>query len=245
MVVGINDYQDPKIPKLNGAENDAKEVYTRLKNSDKYNFEISNNHLLLGKNATYLGIRNALNDLFWYPNNYDLILLYFSGNMYVDKYGKSYIVPYDMTTEAPFLRGLRMGELGDVIYQSPKNIPIMAVFDCCYSSDSIRKKESIFYAEEQFHKDLGARTKSNILFLSIKAGTNQKEISNCMHSNADNPHSHGILSFHFIKGLDSQMKIEVDNIHEPLRMNQLFKYVKEQISKEEIDVIIYTKKLNK
>ena len=198
VIVGINEYEDKNIKSLKGAEIDAKEIYHKLKAS---NFRILKDHFLLGKDATYLKIRNALNDILWIPNGYDLILFYLSGNIYIDKYGKYYIVPYDMTTESPFLRGLRMGELGDVIYQSPNSTPIVIILDCCYSGVN-KDSESLFYSKEQFQKDIGSRTHSKLLLLSSKARVDSKEILSSTHATNSTPHPHGVLSFLFLKRID-------------------------------------------
>jgi hypothetical protein len=210
VIVGINEYQDRNIQSLRGAQIDAAEIYEKLKAS---NFRILEEHFLLGEDATYLKIRNALNDILWIPNGYDLILFYLSGNIYIDKYGKFYIVPYDMTTESPFLRGLRMGELGDVIYQSPNTTPIVIVLDCCYSGVNEEDPGSLFYSKEKFEKDIGSRTQSSLLFLSCNARPNSKEILNSTHPTNNRPHPHGILSLHFIKRIDnSQESISIYNI---------------------------------
>ncbi len=54
IIIGINKYADNNnIPKLLGAENDAKHVYQLLKDQNIGNFNILDNHLLIGENATY------------------------------------------------------------------------------------------------------------------------------------------------------------------------------------------------
>ena len=47
IIVGINEYEDRSIPRLMGAENDAREFSEKLKNYG--NFEIRRNHFLLGR----------------------------------------------------------------------------------------------------------------------------------------------------------------------------------------------------
>ena len=97
VAIGINVYNDSNnIPKLKGAENDAKEVYERLKNPNIGNFEIHTDHLLIGSNATCEHIRKAISDVLWKTTSTDLVLFYFSGHGFVDGYGKGYIAPYDM-----------------------------------------------------------------------------------------------------------------------------------------------------
>ena len=63
IIVGVNQYEsDSEIPTLAGAENDAREIYERFKNNGK--FEISNNHLLIGPDATRRKILKAVSEIF-------------------------------------------------------------------------------------------------------------------------------------------------------------------------------------
>jgi uncharacterized caspase-like protein len=95
IIVGINKYElDSKIQTLAGAENDAKEIAERLKNNG--DFEISDNHLLLGPDATRAKILKAVDDIFRREGNHDLVTFYFSGHSMVDENNEGYIVPYDM-----------------------------------------------------------------------------------------------------------------------------------------------------
>ena len=79
IVIGINQYNKPKIPDLKGAENDANEIAKILQQYGKF---ASNKdcHILLGPNATSENIRTAINDLFWSEDRCDIILFYFSGH---------------------------------------------------------------------------------------------------------------------------------------------------------------------
>ena len=95
IIVGVNQYEsDSEIPTLAGAENDAQEIYERFKNNGK--FEISNNHLLIGRDATRRKILKAVSQIFRREDNYDLVTFYFSGHGMVDENNEGYIAPYDM-----------------------------------------------------------------------------------------------------------------------------------------------------
>src|SRR5918993_221745 len=95
IIIGINTYEsDSYIPRLNGAENDAKEIRDRF---IKYgNFEISNNHYLVGPDATRRNILRALGEAFQQNNKCDLVTFYFSGHGIVDEANnEGYLAPYD------------------------------------------------------------------------------------------------------------------------------------------------------
>jgi hypothetical protein len=52
VIIGIDEYEDRhNIKPLPGAENDAIEIYEKLKDPNIGNFEISEDHFLVSKNA--------------------------------------------------------------------------------------------------------------------------------------------------------------------------------------------------
>ncbi len=118
VIVGINEYKDHNIPKLDGAENDAREIYERLKDPSIGNFEVSHDHYLTGKYATCELIRKAIADIFWKTDPLDLALFYFSGHGFVDGYGNNFIAPYDMLKDEPLVRGINIQEIKQVVSES-------------------------------------------------------------------------------------------------------------------------------
>ena len=107
IIIGIDQYHKPNIQTLEGAENDAREISERFKNNN--NFEISDNHLLLGPEATREKILKAIGEVFNRKDgNYDLVAFYFSGHGMVDENNVGYIAPYDMDPEDPYVNGIEM-----------------------------------------------------------------------------------------------------------------------------------------
>ena len=155
----------------------------------------------------------------------------FSGYIYIDKYGKYYIGPQDLSTSAPFLRGLRLGELGDVIYQSPNKVPeVIIILDSCYAG-IIPKNTSIFYENEQFQKDIGSRSKSKIVLLSYK----NNMLSNGLDSTRrGEPCNHGVISRHFIQ-----------NIKNSGKPTDTFDIVKQISDDSTLNCIVYTNTISK
>ena len=94
-MIGINQYEsDYDIQTLNGAENDAKEIFKVLR--DNGDFEVSPAHYLLGRDATKRNIMRAFSDLFRKDVNYDIVAFYFSGHAILDRNNVGYIAPYDI-----------------------------------------------------------------------------------------------------------------------------------------------------
>jgi hypothetical protein len=135
IIVGIDKYEeDPAIPALNGAVNDAKEMYERLSNPKIGGFNIPDEHLLIGEKATYKAIRKAISEVFFQPKAPDLSLFYFSGHGDADGYGNGFILPWNTIKAHPFACGINMKELHTVASKPQgKNASVIMIFDCCYS----------------------------------------------------------------------------------------------------------------
>jgi len=132
IIVGINQYKDERIPALRGAENDAQDLYERLKDPNIGNFEIQDNHFLLGDKATVERIRKAISDVFWKTDHADLTLFYFSGHGFVDSYDDGYMAPYDFCEDEPFVCGANMREFKHMLSRSV-SASVVVILDCCYS----------------------------------------------------------------------------------------------------------------
>ena len=133
VVIGVNKYQDPTIPELMGAENDASDIYERLGDAQSGGFKIEKEHFLIGNNATCDAIRKSISDLLWKTDSTTLSLLYFSGHGFHDEYGNGYIAPWDIRRDEPLVRGIRMQELTELLQLAKKKQAILLILDCCYS----------------------------------------------------------------------------------------------------------------
>jgi hypothetical protein len=79
-VIGINDYQDKKIPALKTAVNDARELASLLQS--KYGFKVD---LLLDRRATRKDIIDKLRDLAANSSDDESVLIYYAGHGDIDR----------------------------------------------------------------------------------------------------------------------------------------------------------------
>jgi Caspase domain len=202
VIVGINRYQrieEDNIQVLEGAENDARELYERLKNPDTCNFQISSNHFLIGQNATYERIRMAISDLLWKTGTSDIALFYFSGHGFVDSYGIGYLAPYDMFKNDPTVFGIRIQELQEIISKAIDKKCVLLILDCCYSGLATKGDPK---AEFERNLDPVGAGEGRIILASTEADAVSREIADCTHNNKGVPHTHGIFTSYLIDGLD-------------------------------------------
>ena len=120
IIVGVNEYRNKQIPKLEGPINDANEIYEQFKSNGS--FEISSSHFLRGPDATREKILKAVGDIFNRKDvSCDLVAFYFSGHGLIDESNVGYIAPYDMDPDDPFVNGINMEELRNFISRSKNN----------------------------------------------------------------------------------------------------------------------------
>lgn len=129
--VGINTYESVEIPKLSGAENDAKEIFDLL--AVNGGFEKDYRYLITGEAATYKNIMTFISQIFREDREYDLGLFYFSGHGFMDKNNELYLATFDVNEKDPIVCGIKIKELKDIIYSSKNKKNTVLILDCCYS----------------------------------------------------------------------------------------------------------------
>jgi len=206
VIVGINEYSDPKItPNLEGAENDATDMYQILQ--DYGGFEITESHYLLGPKATCKAIRKAISDLLWATDECFLSLFYFSGHGMVDSYGNLYLAPHDIERIEPFTYGIDIDELRKLVSKSKNKDSILLVLDCCYSGIGAKGDKSADDITAQIKSSLRetieqAKTgKGKIILTSSGMDQKSRELTFCKHRIGGDSHPHGIYTFHMLEGL--------------------------------------------
>jgi hypothetical protein len=232
VIVGINEYSDHDIPKLEGAENDAMDICDRLTNYG--NFDIPDDHCLIGDKATCKRIREAISGLLWQPHPCDLTLFYFSGHGFVDSYGNGYIAPWDMKKDKPFVCGINMLELRQVMLYSVNKSTILMILDCCYSGIPAKGVKSIPNVKapcdpcfRNLDKEEGGEGK--IILASSEADKVSREITLAHENKEQEPHPHGTFTFYLIEGLDGQASDEYGII----TLSKLNEYVAKQLIAKE------------
>jgi Caspase domain len=226
IVVGINEYKDPNIPKLPGAEYDAKEIYERLQDPNIGNFKMQS--YLVGQGATCKEIRKAINDAFWKTDSHDLVLFYFSGHGFVDGYNEGYIAPYDMLLDEPFTCGINMRELRETISKSINKKSVVVILDCCYSGIATKGDRSplLQVTKENFETHLKIAGENRIILASSQSDQKSREIEVSHTANGER-HLHGSFTFHLLEGIDGGAynektgKITLDRLYRHIEKKML------------------------
>jgi formylglycine-generating enzyme required for sulfatase activity len=127
LIIGINDYQDPRIPDLKTPENDARELEQLLKKD--YGFE--DVVCLIGKDAGRSKINEEFRNLGIKSKEDDSVFIYFAGHGDKDQFLGGFWAPYDADS-----RDSSTSIPNSTIQTYIKNIParhVLLVSDSCFS----------------------------------------------------------------------------------------------------------------
>lgn len=127
LIIGINDYKDPKIPDLKTAVNDAKAMAELLRN--RYGFQVK---LLLGRKATKETIYRALRNMVSSTKPTDSVLIYYAGHGDLDRiYDDGWWIPADAKGGDPltYLDNTQVQKS----MRSMKARHVLLISDSCYS----------------------------------------------------------------------------------------------------------------
>jgi Caspase domain len=202
VIVGINKYEDANLEELRGAENDAQEVMERLKGDD-YAIDA----FLKGSDATFLAVRDALSSLLYRIDKQDLALFYFSGHGFVDGFDDGYIAPFDVSVGAPWVRGISMGEIKELLRKAKNKDSVVVILDCCYSGKAADGSKSgaakAPELAEQF-KDVAEKLAGSGRVIIASSGKDDKsrERDDLVHTATGEKHCHGVFTHRLLEGLD-------------------------------------------
>ena len=152
VVIGNNAYQDPDIPSLNGAVNDADAVSKMLK--DKMGYDVRLVH-----NATRADIVRTLNQVADETGSKDSVVVYYAGHGYqMEDTGVGYWIPSDASTTNPS-NWISNSDINKMLIGIPAK-QMLIVSDSCFSGTltSEQKIVSSITSKETPAEILGKRS---------------------------------------------------------------------------------------
>jgi EAL domain-containing protein (putative c-di-GMP-specific phosphodiesterase class I) len=142
ILIGINEYVDEQLPKLNWAEKDCSDLYNALTNNEHGMFPPDHVSLLLGKNATLENIQQKLfAQVVHNRTKNDTVLVYISGHAFPIPYqNRVYLATQETEIESVKqnpLKGLWMYQLHDEFFKKSDVKNLIFILDTCYSGSLI------------------------------------------------------------------------------------------------------------
>lgn len=137
VVIGISNYQDPSIPDLAYADDDARAFYEFLRSpvAGLDGFKEENIRLLINEDATYQGIREALFTFLKAPTDDDVVVVYFAGHGApdLDRPDNHYLLAHDSRAGDVSSTGFPMDDVQDAISQTYHK-HLVFITDACHSA---------------------------------------------------------------------------------------------------------------
>lgn len=147
LLVGVEEFKDPRIPSLHYSTNDAKQLAALL-TGPAGRFDPSHVKVLTDKNATKSEIMTALGDIRAVAQEDDLVLVYISSHGYPgneDPTGISFVVTHDTDLSRPgtlFATSLPMVELSD-FSRRLKSQRFVLILDTCFGGGAVEYSKTI------------------------------------------------------------------------------------------------------
>lgn len=174
VVIGLQEFADPTIPKLRYSAKDAKDFFDYLVDPAGGRFAKDHVKLLVNSDATKVNIMDVLGDSFL-PHGAapgDLVVIYLSTHgspAGADINGVNYVVAYDTQINKMFATGIEMRQLIRIIKERVHTNRIMLVMDTCYSgagaigritqgTEQVKRQSSFLGAGQWQHRALIERT---------------------------------------------------------------------------------------
>lgn len=145
LIVGIGEFRDPRINRLQYTAKDAQDLYDFLVDPEGGRFPAQNVHLLKDAAATRQGILTAIQEIFKVAKEDDLLLVYVSSHGSPKQGGTGlqgigYIVTHDTDKDRMFVDALEFQDFSEKLslIRARRKVTFL---DTCYSGQALRPGE--------------------------------------------------------------------------------------------------------
>jgi len=128
LLIGVSDFTDNRLARLNAPVNDVTALRGILADSGRGNFE----GVELSLNEDFLAVRDRLSRFFHDRTPDDLLLLYYSGHGILGRGNRLFLATAGSNLDTPRDRSLSAKEIREFIEESRAERQII-VLDCCHS----------------------------------------------------------------------------------------------------------------
>ncbi|HIE29258.1 TPA: hypothetical protein EYP66_18455, partial [Candidatus Poribacteria bacterium] len=230
VIIGIQNYFDPKIPNLKYAKSDAQAIYDILTDWKVGGFPKENVKLLLDENATLYALKSALGVFLTRHVGKDTtVFIYFAGHGCSDVAPPSksaeqldkYIAPYDAEMANLYATALPMEELA-MIFDRMEAERVIFIADTCYSG---------MVGGRTFQRE-GFRDvviEIDDIFLERLSGYGRVVITACQANELAmelDELGHGILTYYVLEGLKGNADLDGDG---QITLMELYRYIADNV----------------
>ncbi|MBI1737065.1 MAG: caspase family protein [Candidatus Rokubacteria bacterium] len=231
VVIGVGVYDNPQIPRLRFAENDARAMYNFLTTKGQFK---KDNVLLVTDTAqmkpTLTNIKRALGEwLYKKSGKDDTVLVYYAGHgapevdaSGTDRDGLSkYLIPRDADPESLFVTGFAMDDI-ETIFRRLQSERVVFAIDTCFSGSAggrtfARQATRSGHMTNEFLERL-SRSKGRIVISASGPNELALELPEL---------KHGLFTYYLLKGMEGEADADKDRL---VTVNEIFNYVQKNVS---------------
>ncbi|MCX6132223.1 MAG: caspase family protein [Ignavibacteriales bacterium] len=233
-VIGVSEYQNPKINPLRYADRDAEAFYQYLITPiDSGGRGVPEGHIrkLLNKEATRVNIVEAFKDFMRNTIDDDIAIIYFAGHGMVDpaKPTIAHLLAYDTDISRLGATAVRMSEIQESIRDYIKAGRIIVFADACHSAavgaDVAMRDVASAETVNKFLEDIAKSGNSILTFSASEANETSQE----------GPRwggGHGVFTFYLLEGLKGKANIDFDPTDPFIRLGRLVDYVESNVKRD-------------
>ena len=220
VIIGISKFEDKRIPPLNFAGNDAREMYNLLTDLNYSGIPKENIKLLLDEEATRQNIKSAIGKwLRRQAREEDTVIIYYAGHGAPEEDGL-YWVTYDADIEDLYSTALDNNNIADML-ERVESKRLITFLDTCYSAATVNRKNRTRQVNVEIPWDR---------FLGdgrvVMSASNGKELSLEL-----TEYGHGVFTYYLLQGLrgkaDGMAGTERDGFVE---VEELWNYVSTHVT---------------
>ena len=224
IIIGIGNYKDGRVPKLNYARSDAKAFYDLLLNPAHVGLKQENVKLLLDEDATLFNLKNiVISWLFQKAKSDSTIFIYFAGHggLESDKTASEkdgiakYLLPWDCNCDNLYASALSNTQLQEIL-SAIVSKRIIFFMDSCYSAGVTGGGARDMGIIEDFSKKI-AGTEGRIVIASAKPNQRSWE---------DDSIKHGIFTYHLLEALKGKADYDNDGY---VSISEVYNYLQNNV----------------
>ncbi len=232
VIIGINQYQDQKIPDLMFARADAEGIFSVLTDPELGSIPSENVTLLLDEDATQCKIRSVIGTKIpQKTSEKDMVFIYYAGHgaPVIDPRSRSqdgmekYLIPTDAELDDLRATGISMDEIQKFFGWIESN-KVLFFIDSCYSGEAGGRTFQ--------HKLYQKRAALTNEFLDQLAGEGRLVVTACdvNEVSLETPElGHGMFTHYLIEGLKGLADKDGDGL---VTTDELYKYVYDNVSNQ-------------
>ena len=227
VVVGISDYSNTSISKLQYADVDAQAFADFLRTQEGGNIDSDHLRVLINGNATTQNIQDALIAFLGQAIDKDFVVIYFAGHGAPEpaRPQNTYLLTYDTNPNQLATTAFPMWRIQEVLQRHIASKKVVVFSDACHSgaisvdfgTRGLGVTEQNLF--NQYLADLAKAKEGTIVFTASAAGELSQEFPDL---------GHGVFTYYLLEGLRG--KADLDNDY-TVTINELMSYVEEQVKR--------------